>query len=67
MVQDVPIRWRDPHVFVMNHQSLLDIPLAMSIFDTPLHFVAKTSLFKIPLFGSYMRRVAEEIEGEVAA
>ncbi len=44
-----------PIVFVSNHQSLLDIPSIISIFPH-IRIIAKTELFRIPLFGRAMRR-----------
>lgn len=45
------------YLFVVNHQSLLDIPILLSLLS-PWYprFVAKKSLFTIPLFGPGMRR-----------
>ncbi len=45
------------YVFMVNHQSNFDIPLlyvALSAF--PIRFVAKKSLFDIPVFGRAMRK-----------
>ncbi len=40
------------YVFMVNHQSNFDIPvLYASLCDYPIRFVAKRSLFKIPVFG----------------
>ncbi|XPV75252.1 MAG: lysophospholipid acyltransferase family protein [Desulfovibrio sp.] len=40
------------YVFIGNHQSNIDIPSVMHILsDHPIRFVAKESLFKIPVFG----------------
>ncbi|MEZ4473781.1 MAG: lysophospholipid acyltransferase family protein [bacterium] len=45
-----------PHVYMSNHQSLLDIPvLAAALPARSLRFVAKTELFRIPIFGRAMR------------
>ncbi|MAE70565.1 MAG: 1-acyl-sn-glycerol-3-phosphate acyltransferase [Gemmatimonadetes bacterium] len=44
-----------PVVFISNHQSLLDIPSTLSIFPH-VKIIAKTELFRIPLFGRAMRR-----------
>jgi 1-acyl-sn-glycerol-3-phosphate acyltransferase len=45
-----------PYVFVMNHQSLLDVPVAMVAVPRLLRFVAKRSLGKVPFLSIYMRR-----------
>ncbi len=43
------------YVFISNHQSYLDIPLILSLFpDLDLRFLAKDSLFRIPIFGPGM-------------
>jgi 1-acyl-sn-glycerol-3-phosphate acyltransferase len=38
-------------IYVANHQSLLDIPAVTSILPGRVRFMAKRSLFKIPIFG----------------
>ncbi len=52
---DVDLSTLDPqknYVFMVNHQSQLDIPFLNHILRAwPVGFVAKESLFKIPLFG----------------
>lgn len=47
----------DPHghyIFVSNHQSHMDIPAIMVAFPGPVRFVAKKSLFAIPILGQAM-------------
>lgn len=45
------------YLFVANHQSLLDIPILLCVFRQWYpRFVAKDTLFKVPLFGPGMRR-----------
>ncbi|MFW5836723.1 MAG: lysophospholipid acyltransferase family protein [Desulfovibrionaceae bacterium] len=45
-----------PCVFMATHQSLMDIPILYSVLrDFPIAFVAKKSLFDIPVFGAAMR------------
>ncbi len=39
------------YVLVVNHQSLLDIPVLYSSFPGSISFVAKKNLFYIPIFG----------------
>ncbi len=41
-------------VLVVNHQSLVDIPLLLSAFPRPVKFLAKRELGEIPLFGKAM-------------
>lgn len=45
----------DPHghyVFIANHQSLVDIPILFKLlWDNNIRFVAKKSLFEVPVYG----------------
>jgi 1-acyl-sn-glycerol-3-phosphate acyltransferase len=43
-----------PHVFVMNHQSMLDIPCAFAGIPANVRFVAKHVLKYVPFLGWYM-------------
>jgi 1-acyl-sn-glycerol-3-phosphate acyltransferase len=40
-----------PWVFLANHQSVLDIPVLLASLPVPARFLAKRSLFRIPVFG----------------
>jgi len=40
-----------PGVIIMNHESALDIPIAVVALNAPVRFMAKRELFKIPVFG----------------
>lgn len=42
-------------ILVSNHQSLVDIPLFLSVFPREIRFLAKRELGKIPIFGRGMR------------
>ncbi|HSP13419.1 MAG TPA: lysophospholipid acyltransferase family protein [Thermoanaerobaculia bacterium] len=44
------------YILVANHSSYLDIPCIFSAIPQPIRFMAKVSLFKIPLFGWALRR-----------
>ncbi len=44
------------YVFVGNHYSYLDIPCVLASIDQPIRFMAKVSLFKIPIFGWSLSR-----------
>lgn len=44
------------YVLVGNHYSYLDIPCILASIDQPIRFMAKISLFKIPLFGWSLAR-----------
>lgn len=44
------------YVFVANHHSYLDIPCILAAVPQPIRFMAKVSLFKIPIFGWAMGR-----------
>lgn len=43
------------YVLVANHYSYLDIPCLMASIEQPLRFMAKKSLFQVPLFGWGMK------------
>jgi 1-acyl-sn-glycerol-3-phosphate acyltransferase len=47
---------QQPYVYVCNHQSHVDPPTCMASLPGHLRFVGKKSLFKVPLFGSALRR-----------
>ena len=42
--------------FVGNHQSALDIPILVAVLHGRIRFMAKETLFRIPLFGWIIRR-----------
>ena len=44
------------YVIVANHYSYLDIPCLFSAIPQPIRFMAKASLFKIPIFGWSLAR-----------
>lgn len=48
------VDWSKPHIFVMNHQSMLDIVCAFAGIPVNLRFVAKHSLKFVPFLGWYM-------------
>lgn len=48
---------RGPVLLVANHSSVLDPPLIGGATPRPVSFLAKAELFRIPLFGSLIRRV----------
>jgi 1-acyl-sn-glycerol-3-phosphate acyltransferase len=45
------IDWSRPYVVVANHESQIDIPLLFAFLPMPIRFLAKRSLFFIPVFG----------------
>jgi 1-acyl-sn-glycerol-3-phosphate acyltransferase len=45
-----------PYIFVMNHQSMIDIPIAFACIPVNLRFVAKKILKSVPFLGWYMWR-----------
>lgn len=49
------IDWSQPHVFVANHQSTIDICALFRALPVPLHFVLKQELARVPLVGWYAR------------
>jgi 1-acyl-sn-glycerol-3-phosphate acyltransferase len=54
VVDGAAIDWTKPHIFVMNHQSALDIPSAFVALRTNLRFIAKKELAWVPFLGWYM-------------
>ena len=48
------VDWAQPHIYVMNHQSMVDIPAAFASIPAHLRFVAKHTLKYWPFFGWYM-------------
>jgi 1-acyl-sn-glycerol-3-phosphate acyltransferase len=54
-VEPLPdIDWSQPHIFLMNHQSALDIPCAFAALPVNLRFIAKHVLKYVPFLGWYM-------------
>lgn len=54
-VEKLPdVDWSKPHIFVMNHQSMADIPAAFMGLPANLRFVAKHTLKYAPFIGWYM-------------
>ena len=49
------IDYSKPHIYVMNHESYMDIPAAFMALPCNIGFVAKQELERIPLFGRTMR------------
>lgn len=39
------------YIVIANHASYLDIPCLLAAIDQPLRFMAKASLFRVPIFG----------------
>lgn len=48
------VDWSRPHIFVMNHQSMADIPCAFWGIPVNLRFVAKHSLKWVPFIGWFI-------------
>lgn len=47
---------RKRYIIVANHYSYLDIPCILTAIPQPIRFMAKVSLFKIPIFGWALAR-----------
>lgn len=45
------IDWSRRYILIANHHSYMDIPTLLSTIPQPVRFMAKKSLFQIPLFG----------------
>jgi 1-acyl-sn-glycerol-3-phosphate acyltransferase len=55
LVEPLPdIDWSKPHIFLMNHQSNFDIPVAFAVIPVNIRFIAKHVLKWIPFLGWYM-------------
>lgn len=48
------VDWEQPHVYLMNHQSMADIPAAFMAVPAGLVFIAKQVLQYVPFLGWYM-------------
>jgi len=48
------IDWKKPYIFVMNHQSMIDIPCAFASLPTNIRFVAKEQLKWVPFIGWFI-------------
>jgi len=48
------VDWSKPHIFVMNHQSMMDIVVAFMTIPVNIRFVAKHVLKYVPFLGWYM-------------
>jgi 1-acyl-sn-glycerol-3-phosphate acyltransferase len=46
-----------PAILAMNHQSFLDPPLAALCCDREIHFLARKTLFDVPLLGPLIRQL----------
>ena len=46
------------YIVMSNHQSLYDIPAVFCALDKPLRMVAKSELFRVPIWGGAMRASA---------
>lgn len=54
-VEPLPeLDWKTPRIFVLNHESMLDIACAFAAIPSNLRFVAKHSLKYVPFLGWYM-------------
>lgn len=51
-----PLDPKKPYVFVMNHQSMFDVPLGLAVIPHNIRFVLKKSLFYVPFIGWYAWR-----------
>lgn len=58
---------RQPHIFISNHTSLLDIVIMSMIHPHhPIVFVGKAELEKIPLFGTIYRQICISVDRDNA-
>lgn len=52
---EVDLNWSEPHIYLSNHQSVVDIPACFIAVPHPLRFIAKHVLRRIPVLGYYMK------------
>ena len=55
--QLAPLDPKRSYVFVSNHTSNMDVPAILAVTPTPLRFIAKRELSRVPFFGSAARRM----------
>ena len=55
-IGNIPGKGERPVIVMCNHSSLYDIPVAINALNTSFRFVAKRELFKLPIFGSAIRK-----------
>ncbi len=48
------IDWSQPYIFVMNHQSMIDIPCAFAAIPSNIRFVVKEELKLVPFIGWFV-------------
>jgi 1-acyl-sn-glycerol-3-phosphate acyltransferase len=51
------LRQNAPRMFVANHTSYADIVVLMAALGTDYHFVAKSEVMSMPLFGTFLRKL----------
>lgn len=49
------VDWSKPHLFVANHQSVIDICALFCALPVPLRFLLKEEMKRVPFVGSYAR------------
>jgi 1-acyl-sn-glycerol-3-phosphate acyltransferase len=54
-VQRAPPLPPGPAIFASNHESVLDIWVLFAVIGRSFRFIAKQELFRIPIFGAYLR------------
>jgi 1-acyl-sn-glycerol-3-phosphate acyltransferase len=50
------------YMFIANHTSMIDIMLMLSVIESPMVFVGKIELTKIPLFGYFFKRTSITVD-----
>lgn len=55
---------KEPYIFCPNHVSTLDIPFVLAILPTPLQFMGKAEIAKLPLFGYFYKNNSVIVDRE---
>lgn len=52
-VEHIPMD--EPVIFLSNHQSMMDIKLSLAYIPVNISFIAKDTIFHVPILGAYMK------------
>ena len=55
---------KETYIFCPNHVSTLDIPFVLAVLSTPLQFMGKAEIAKLPLFGYFYKNNSVIVDRE---